>query len=668
MKKPKKQANQQPVRQQTPKAPKPRHFSFLIFLFSLLTVPCSLLTALDFSLRPKAFVSIPMGGGNQASGGNSRYGLGGGGELGFEVDLSTIWPNRLGLGYTAGLEPGLQFNPMQGDSQVNVSFYSFGAVLGLYYFPTSRLFTRLDLAAGPHLSARDGERSGAGMFWRMGGEAGFRFTPGFTLAANTGWRQFGGSGGAVNSGIYVGLTGQLSFQAGRGTGRQGVGAALDQYGEVYPVFMQLYQSNPIGSVVLRNNENAEIRDVRMSFRASGYTASEFPAGSVSMIPRGRSVELPLYADFSPEILRFTDSGRILGELVIRYRFLGQQREAVQVMSVATHNRNMVSGGASALAAFISPTSPETLDFARFIAGLERANRRAGHNTSMHYAMWLLEGLRASGVRLGETYSNENEAQFPAETLAFQSGTSRDLALLISAALEGVGISSAFISMSNEQVTMNNEQRTENGEFLVAVNLRIGQSAAETLFNGTERILIIDGQVWLPLSMAAFNNGFMACWNAGAELLNHVFSQGREADFVIVEEAWASYPPAPLPALGSSLIQTDTEAAAREVSAAVQAYINREINPLINRQTGNNTAAGQNRLGILLARAGRLPEARAAYERAAGMGSVPAMTNRGNLALIERDFAAAERWFRQALQREPGNRAALRGLDRVAGSR
>jgi hypothetical protein len=47
-----------------------------------------------------------------------------------------------------------------------------------------------------------------------------------------------------------------------------------------------------------------------------------------------------------------------------------------------------------------------------------------------------------------------------------------------------------------------------------------------------------------------------------------------------------------------------------------------------------------------------------------MGSVPAMTNRGNLALIEKDYPAAERWFRQALTREPENQAALRGLEKV----
>jgi len=45
-----------------------------------------------------------------------------------------------------------------------------------------------------------------------------------------------------------------------------------------------------------------------------------------------------------------------------------------------------------------------------------------------------------------------------------------------------------------------------------------------------------------------------------------------------------------------------------------------------------------------------------------------MTNRGNLALIERDYAAAESWFRQALQSDSLNVTAQRGLERVAANR
>ena len=636
--------------------------SLLVFLALFISI-ASMLPALDFTLRPKGFVAVPMGKGNQAPDGNGRYTVGGGGELGFEIDFSSIWPNPLGLGYTLGIEGGMQFSPLdtKNESPVNVSFYSFDGVLGLYFFPLSRLFTRLEGAVGVFSSTREDGRSDPGLFWRAGGEIGFRFTPSFTLAANLGWRQYRSPQNEynskfplINSNLYAGLTAQITFQTG-GANREGVSTILDQYGEMFPVFMQMYQTNPIGSVILRNNENAEIRNVRLFFRASGYTASEFPCGELSIIPRGRKAEMPLLADFSPNIMRFTDKGRVMGELVIRYTFLGKEREVVRAVTVATNNRNMIiADDTAAFAAFISSSSPEVLDFARFISGLVRGNQRIGHNQNMQYAMWLLEGLKASGIILGETYAAEDEAQYPAETLAYRTGSARDLALLFAACLESVGVGSAFLQTGDD--------------FLVAVSMGVGESAAETLFNSKDKRLVVNDEVWLPLSMSAFNDGFLAAWARGAEILTQTFNEGRNADFVIVEEAWSFYPPASLPELGSGSLRTDNAAATRAVNNAVQTYITQEINPLINAMSGNNTAAGQNRMGILYVRAGRISEGKAAYERAAGMGSVPAMTNRGNLALSEQDLATAERWFRQALQRDPENRTALRGLEQIQASR
>ena len=645
-------------------SPIPAYRFLLIFLVFLLS-HSSFLTGLDFSIRPKAFAFIPSGPGNAAEDGNVRYSVGGGGELGFEIDLSTVWPNPLGLGYTAGLEGSMLFNSLQGDTPETVSFYSFGGTLGLYFFPLSRLFTRIDGAVGVNKSAREEGSSEPGLFWRGGGEIGFRFTPGFTLAANAGWRQFLHSGDALdsgsilNSGIYAGLTAQVSFQTGRGGIREGVHAGLDQYGPVYPVFMQLYQSYPIGTVVIRNNGNAEIRNVRLFFRASGYTVSQFPCGEVSAIPRGRSVELPLLADFSPDILHFTDSGRIVGELVIRYTFLGREQETIQALTIATHNRNTVPiGDGAAFAAFVSPVSPEILDFARFIAGLYRAGQRSSLNQNMQYAVWLLEGLKASNIFLDGTYTDEGEAQYPAETLSYRNGSSRDLAILFACALEAVGISSAFI-------------QTEN-DFFAAVSLGIGANAAETLFSNMENILVIDGNVWLPLSMDSFNEGFSSAWEKGAAVLAETFAEEKQADFIIVEDAWASYPPAPLPELGRNSVQTDIAAATQEVNRALLRYIEQEIQPLlleIQRQISTSPNASlYNRMGLLQTRAGRISEAKATYERAAGMGSIPAMTNRGNLALSEQDYSTAERWFRQALERDSQNSAALRGMVQVQENR
>jgi hypothetical protein len=66
--------------------------------------------ALDFNIRPQGFVFIPLGDGNTGADGNKRYSVGGGGDLGLEIDLASIWPNPLGIGYTAGIEGGLLFN------------------------------------------------------------------------------------------------------------------------------------------------------------------------------------------------------------------------------------------------------------------------------------------------------------------------------------------------------------------------------------------------------------------------------------------------------------------------------------------------------------------------------------------------------------------------------
>jgi hypothetical protein len=314
----------------------------LVLCFMLILTAVSAFT-LEFSLRPGGFVFFPLGDGNEAADGNERFDIGGGGELGFDIDFASIWPNSLGLGYTAGIEGGLLYTPYKSPASGNLQIYSFGGTLGLYYFPLSRLFTRIDTGIGVYQSVVEEGKGQPGLWWRGGGEIGFRFTPMFTLAASGGWRQYQSGGGVFNSGFYTGLTLHITFETGKTSNAGGARAILIQDDGVYPAFLSLYQQNPAGTITIRNNENAEIRDVRVSFRAAGYTASEFLCGTLPLIAKGRSAELPLYADFSPELLRFTDTGRILGEIVIRYRFLGREKQAAQTVSVQVHTRNSFRG-------------------------------------------------------------------------------------------------------------------------------------------------------------------------------------------------------------------------------------------------------------------------------------------------------------------------------------
>jgi len=634
-------------------------------VFSLFLVLCffsvSNLFALDLLLRPKAFAFIPMGEGSTSVSGLTRYDMGGGADVGFDADLSSIWPNPLGIGYTVGLEGGMTTNPVMSNDPKNLLNYSLGGTIGLYFFPVSRIFIRADGTAGVYRASLDRFLSPYGFYWRGGGELGFRFTPSFLLAANSGWRQYedSRSGRPFSSGLYAGVTAQITLVTSN-TGRRGAEGVLVQPDPVYPAFLQLYQDIPVGTIKIRNRENAEIRNVRLSFRAANYTSSEYFCASAPIIPRGGEIELPLHADFSPNLLRFTDSGRVLGEVVIRYNFLGQEREAISVVTVSSHSRNTITeGDITSLAAFISPTSPEILEYSKFIVGLARSRRRIGHNQNMQYAIWLFEGLRALGIRTDETHNLENEAQFPAETLAFGRGTSRDIALLYATTLESVGISSAFIKVGTD--------------YIIAIDLSIDSAAAETLFSNTDRILIINNNCWLPVATSSFDDGFIASWTRGFTTLNQAFARDEFVEFVETGEAWSVYPPAPLPEMGTRIGRlANTEVILAETNRVMDRYVVQEIMPIVWRVEAqiarSPTAANYNRLGILQARAGRLNEAKANYERAANMGFVPAMTNRGSLALTERDYNTAERWYRRALAVDSRNAAALRGLERVEGRR
>jgi len=514
--------------------------SLILALFFVTSHLC----ALDFSLHPRGFAFIPSGDGNIAADDNERYSVGGGGEVNFEIDIASVLSNPLGIGYTLGVEGGLLSSPfMHDDGRLN--FYTFGGTLGLYYFPFSRLPIRVEGGVGVY-SANDGEDKASSNLWfRLGGETGFRFTPNITLTAGAGWRQFQGESRLLASGIYAGAGLRFTFETGeRSSG--GAGASLSQDDGVYPALTPLYQNFPIGNITVRNNENAEIRNVKVFFRAGGYTSSEYPCGEAAIIPKGRKIDFPLYADFSPEVLRFADSGRILGEVVIRYTFLGREREAARTVNIAVYNRNTpVQGDNAALAAFVSASSPDILQFAKYAAALARTNHRQGLNRRMETSIWLFEAVRQSVKIEPRTESGEGmpNVQFPAQTLAYGSGSLLDIALLYAASLQAAGVSAAIITLPGGN---------PHGEILCAVSL--GKNTADV---ATQKMLVVNDEVWLPVAISRLNDGITAAWNEAGSRIDGLKANGEFAEMIIIEEAWKTYPPAPFPSLGVRLIMPDS---------------------------------------------------------------------------------------------------------------
>jgi hypothetical protein len=625
---------------------------------------------MDFSVRARPFLSIPFGEADKDAGtGSDLYSLGGGGEAFFDVDISSLLSNPLNIGYS--VSPLFLFNavPVK-NTETSLSLLAGGLGVSLFY-QVNRLNLRGGVEAGLYQgSYQNGGRSGgntANTWAGFSAEAGFRFSPRFVLSAHGGYRRYNYlPGNPLYTGIFAGLTLQFSFET--GDNDDGVGVEFRQDEPVFPVFLALYQSNRAGVLKISNRESAEIRNVQVYFTAGNYTASQMLCGTVNTIGKNRSAEIPLYADFSPALLSLTENGQIPGEVLVRYELLGSPRDSVHQALVQVFNRNSYRwNDPASLAVFISSTDPEVLDYARYAAGIARNHLRSGLNQNMQFAAYLFEGLRMGNISLAQNDQTPyrtfhldsrtvDHVQFPFQTLAYRGGDVDDLGLLYAASLEALGIPSALIPLPDD--------------FVVAFSLGIGEEDAPNFFNDLDSVLIIDGEVWMPVALSAIREGFINCWYNAVNSLNSAFETGANVDMVILSNAWTNYPPAAVGSQESQFEKPDENTLFRVVETDMLRYIASEFGPKIQAMTDEirrlgPSAARYNRLGLLYTRSGMLAEASAEYQRAAALGSVAAMVNLGNLAMMNRNFAVAEQWYNQALRIEPDNRAARNGLNRIA---
>jgi tetratricopeptide (TPR) repeat protein len=622
------------------------------------------LEALDFSIRPQAFALFPLGEDSRAN-----FNTGGGGGLILDFDFAGLIPNPIGLGYALGAEAGFGIAPIRGGGEsLKMAEAALGA--GLFFFPVPRLLTRLDGAFGLYQGMR-GEKGNASVWWRAGLEAGFRFSPTFTLSAVGGYRLYNDKfrDDPMYSGVYAGLSARIVLST--NSSYSGVSIETIQEEPVFPIYLSLYQSSPAARLRITNNEAAEIRRVRLSFRAGDYTSSEFDCGTLDYIPKQGKAEIPLVADFSSELLNFNENGRILGEIRIRYEFLGAERETIRSAVVQVYNRNSFRWiDPAGLAVFVSPTVPEVLEFAKYITGLSRSHLRTGLNRNMQFAISLYEGLTAAGIR----YSAETETpyrkfhldsslpdtvQFPFQTLAYRSGDMDDLGILYAAVLEASGIKTAFIPLEDE--------------FVVAFSPGIREEQAGTYFNGDDGLLFIDGEVWIPVGLSSFNNGFIISWDTAAARVQDAIEKGEAVDLCILQDAWAVYPPVSLPPQRVQFSQPDETTVVRGADTNINRYIEREFEPKISELVNlieKEGASGNryNQLGLLYLRSGKMSEAVDNYRRAAEMNYLAAMINLANIAIREKDWEEAGRWYEQILAIDPEHQSLENLRQRIAAGR
>ncbi len=599
--------------------------------------------------------------------GNQKYEtLGYGGMLDTGVTLF----NYLNLGTSAGFYAvPKQSSDKFGSTQAkNVFFVPFGLKAGGTYYPFSRIELRGALSAGASI-AISGDALHYQPWYKAEAVVGFRINPSFSVGLSASWLDYqfdSWFGNSLMQGLTAGLSLTYRLDTKKSSGSVSATAEFDD--NVFPVLYTIYKEESFGTVYVSNDETAEIRNVRVSLRSDGYTASEIECGVIPTLPKHATQSLPLIADFSEAILNFTENGQIPAEVVIEYDLLGQKRTAVSQIIIPVYNRNQMRWADPAvLASYVSTSSQEVLEFSKYLVGVSRRYLRTGLNRNMQFAMYVFEGMRLAGIQLDSEPATPYDSyhldasildyiQYPYQTMLYKSGDKDDLGVLFMSLLQSVGIKSSFIATADD--------------FIVIFNTEIKAERAANFFNSDERYVVLDEEnVWLPLSMKSLSEGFINSWYKAVEEINYATENEEDYYFVDIADAWTMYPPAGFTSSENVALEASEKTVSDAVETAIVRYITAEFGPQIaevQKKIVEEGASVQlyNQLGMLYVRAGMYSSAIPVYQLAAKMGSIPAMNNLGNIASLQKNYQEALVWYKKVLELDPENATAKANLNRI----
>ncbi|MBR1537780.1 MAG: hypothetical protein IJ630_12695 [Treponema sp.] len=557
---------------------------------------------------------------------------------------------------TAGIEGNTALSTPEGLDD-NVFAGGAGLSLGAYFFPLSRLYLGLGGAGGIYqLNLKiDGQNeSWSDLYYRGYGDIGFRFSPNWTLSATGGYVSYLTSDSdEILSGPFVGLSIKFTANVGK-KGSSSFTSSFEQDSYALPLFMSTYRQYPIGTVSLRNNEGGEIRNVKVSFRAGKYTASTLEVASFGYVKKYGSVDIPLTADFSSEVLRFSENGKISGEIVVDYEFLGKKGQSIQTVVIDMLNRNSFFwADESALAAFVSPDTPEIQEFAKYVAGIARNNYATGMNRNLVTAAALYNSLVLAGVKLQEDKSSPyltshksdavDSIQYPLQTLSYLSGDMDEIGVLLASCLETVGVPSGILCT--------------NDDFLVLVGMQVKSGSEGNHFGNPEGVISDEFDVYFGLSMKEFGKSFTQSRKTAEKQIAFVKSdEENEYTFTDVHTSWEVYPPTVYSGIGNHIVTPSQSVLDKAVKTSISEYIDGDLSVVISRA---KKAGDPNKLGLAYLRAGRLSEAKTEFQKSTSLSS---MNNLANVYMLEKNYSQAAAQYKRVLEKDSSNRIAQKGLE------
>ncbi|MCK4515201.1 MAG: tetratricopeptide repeat protein, partial [Spirochaetaceae bacterium] len=435
--------------------------------------------------------------------------------------------------------------------------------------------------------------------------------------------------------------------------------------QLFPAQYRRYGSDPIGSVVIENVHDAAAHDLSVAFFVPEARAEPYICQDGIRLGSGESVMVELFAPIVQDALTMTEGIDTVGTITVtsEVRRTGYEQQFQSLVTILDPNSIDWSDN-ERVGAFVTPRDEAVLALAREINRSIPLYPSMSIDLSVQRAIAVVEALGYYDFRYAEDpntpFSDLREDRsildtvlFPSQTIGLRSGDCDDLTVLFCALLESLGTETAFITMP--------------GHILPAVRVDEGTSNQALL---PERQLITSsGARWLPVEITRLHSGYDQVFDAGHTAWEDGSDLGS-AELWPMHHAWEKFEPVRLPSDASPRVPLADVGLDRRVALALERFVRSQIQfdeqQLLTQiaRTPSDTRL-RNRLGVLYARHGLLPDASRIFtELAEAESFLPAMLNLGGVLHLQNRNSEALSWLQRAMEVDPGSPRVRLGLSQV----
>lgn len=419
--------------------------------------------------------------------------------------------------------------------------------------------------------------------------------------------------------------------------------------DLRPIFSgsyRQYEKDGAGTIRLTNNTNKEIEGLTLSFKLSDFmdVANET---KLENLPAGKSVEVKIKAALNANVSSVQEDLSTQAMLEATYLNTGKRESYSKAATVKVYEKHKILWSEpERLASFITPTDSPLMSFVRSVVVQYKEIK-----DETQLAATVFDALAVFGLHYVQAPASSNQSsvgnvevvdyvQFPRETLELKSGDGEDLVALYVAILESLGISTRVIIVPDHRFMM----------FSTGIK-------ADDSYTKNDMYIIYDDMLWIPVETMMVGDSFLKAWEKGAA--NYSKWKGKELTMLDISKAWQTYKPVNLAESKWKSGEVSKGSIANKFPEDVKSIFEISANTktrLYRQQLEKdpNDVESQLQIGIILAKLGDRKEAMKYFDKIVSLqpNNAAAFNNRGNLFMLDKKFADAQKAYRDASKASP----------------